>query len=163
VSRRRRYAFFAVVTVLVLFPLATIAYNELKLATGEKVRLKTQPVDPIDFFRGRYVTLSYDISRVRMDGNPAPGTTVYVPLHEAGPYWTGDFASTIRPPSGRFIRGRVTDAAQVRYGIETYFVDEREARKYERAAASGDLYVDVVLDDGGKARIKELHIVRPDR
>ena len=161
-SRQRRFAFFAVVTVLVLFPLATIAYNELKLATGDEVRLKTQPVDPIDFFRGRYVTLSYDISRVRMDGNPAPGTTVYVPLRDTGPYWTGDFASTSRPPTGRFIRGQVTDAAQIRYGIETYFVDEREARKYESAAASGGLYVDVVLDDGGKARIEELHIGRPD-
>jgi uncharacterized membrane-anchored protein len=57
----------------------------------------------------------------------------------------------------------VTDAAQVRYGVGTYFVDEREARRYESAAASGDLYVDIVLDDGGKARIEELHIVRPGR
>jgi uncharacterized membrane-anchored protein len=162
VTRRRRYAFFGVVTGLVLFPLAMITYNEVKLATGEEVRLKTQPVDPIDFFRGRYVTLSYDISRISVGGDPPPGTTVYVPLRDAGPYWTGDFASTTRPPNGRFIRGRVTDRGSILYGIETYFVDEREARKYESAAATGDLYVDVVLDDGGKARIDELHIVRPD-
>ncbi len=161
-SSQRRYAFFGVVALLLVFPLATIAYNEVKLATGDEVRLRTQPIDPVDFFRGRYVTLSYDISSVRTVGSPEPGTRVYVPLHDAGPYWTGDFASPTRPATGRFISGLVTDSGQVRYGIETYFVDEREASKYEGAAAAGQLYVDVVLDDSGKARIQELHVARPD-
>jgi uncharacterized membrane-anchored protein len=161
VSRPRRYAFFGVVTVLVLFPLATIAYNEVKLATGDEVRLRTEPVDPVDFFRGRYVTLNYDISSVPIEGQPPVGTTVYVPLRDVGAYWTGSFASP-RQPSGRFISGRVTEGGQILYGIETYFVDERQASKYESAAASGQLYVDIVLDDSGRAKIQELHVGRPD-
>jgi uncharacterized membrane-anchored protein len=159
VSRRRRLAFFGVVVVLVAVPLATIGYNELKLATGDEVRLRTEPVDPIDFFRGRYVTLNYEISRVPLDGSETePGTTVYVPLRDAGEFWRGEPATTERPSGGRFIRGRVGSGGQIRYGIETYFTDEEKAKGYERAAGSGTLYVDVILDDAGGAKIQELHV-----
>jgi uncharacterized membrane-anchored protein len=157
-SRRRTVVFFVVVAALVALPLGIIAYNEIKLAGGDEVTLRTEPVDPIDFFRGRHVTLNYEISRVTVSGEPPPGSTVYLPLRDAGAYWTGDLASTERPSSGRFIRGRLIGGRQIRYGIETYFVDEREAKRYERAAAAGVLLVDVVLDDDGKAKIEELHV-----
>jgi uncharacterized membrane-anchored protein len=159
VSRGRRLGFFGVVAVLVAVPLAVIGYNELKLATGEEVRLRTEPVDPIDFFRGRYVTLNYEISRVPLDvSETAPGTTVYVPLRDVGEFWKGQAAMTERPSGGRFIRGRVGSGGQIRYGIETYFTDERKAKRYENAAGSGTLYVDVILDDEGGAKIQELHV-----
>ena len=164
-SRRRAYAFFAVVAALILFPLGVIGYNELKLATGDEVRLRTEPIDPIDFFRGRYVTLRYDISRLPMDIDTmrlGPGTTVYVPLRNAGAYWTGDHVLTARPSDGRFIQGRLASGGEIRFGIETYFAEESEAKRYEEAATSGQLYVDVVLDDAGKAKIQELHVVSQD-
>ena len=155
-SRRTRIAFLAVVCAQLLFPLGVIAYNEAKLASGEDVRLHVQPVDPVDFFRGEYVALTYDISRIDVGGLD-PGTTVYVPLHEEDGFWTGSSAA-LDKPSGTFIRGHTSELGGIEFGIETYFVEEGQSRKYEQAVGRGNLYVDVAIDDDGGAKIKRLVI-----
>ena len=157
-SRRARIAFLVVVCAQLLFPLGVIAYNEVKLATGTEVRLHVVPVDPVDFFRGEYVALTYDITTVDVEAGAGPGSTVYVPLFRKGQSWTGETAELVRTREP-FIRGRVMDSGGVEYGIESYFVEEGEARQWEQAAARGTLYVDVVLDDSGDARIKRLRVI----
>jgi len=148
---RRTFAFALVVGVLALIPLAAIGWNELQLARGQDVVLRTQPVDPVDLVRGRYVALRYDISGLQ---GPV-GKTVYVPLREQGDYWTGSVATTEKPEDGVFIRGVATRSGIV-YGIETYYADEDEARRLERV--SGSLRVRVSLDDRGKARIEGVEV-----
>ena len=108
--------------------------------------LRTVPVDPIDLFRGRYVTLRYEISALPT-GAP-DGTTVYVPLRDGGRSWVGGLPTTQRP-EGTFVRG-VVDGGSIRFGIERYFTDEDEARRLE---AAGPLLVELVLDEKGTARI----------
>jgi uncharacterized membrane-anchored protein len=157
VSRRARIAFAALVAAMVAVPLASIAWNEAKLASGEKVRLQVQPVDPVDFFRGEYVALDYAIARIPTQGI-GPGETVYVPLRADGEIWTGDRITTEPPGDGTFIRGRTRRFGGIEFGIETFFVEEGEARRYEEAMVDGRLYADVVLDDDGKARLEDLVI-----
>ena len=130
-SPRRRLAFLALVALQALVPLGMIGWNEVALATGTDVRLKTVPVDPIDLFRGRYVTLNYEISRIPVPEGARPGDTVYVVLREEGERWVGERATTRRPDGGTFIRGRVRGGGGIEYGIETYFADEDEARRLE--------------------------------
>ena len=142
--------------MLVLVPLTLIAWNEYKLSSGKRVVLRAQPVDPEDPFRGQYVALTYDISRLRAAGTE-PGTTVYVPLQKRGRAWTGDRVVRERPDEGTFIRGR-TGAFGIRYGIEKFFVEEGQAPRYERAMAQRRLYAEVVLDGDGDARLDELVI-----
>lgn len=48
-----------------------IASKEYTLRTGEELLLKTVPVDPRDMFRGDYVVLNYEISRLDLDEVPA--------------------------------------------------------------------------------------------
>lgn len=149
---RRTLAFWLVVAAQALVPLLLIGWNEVQLARGQDVVLRTVPVDPIDLVRGRYVALRYDISSL-----PAPvaeGTTVYVPLHQEGDHWTGTFATPDRPDGGVFIRGETTRRGIV-YGIETYYADEEEARELEGEAGRG-LLVRVSLDGDGQARIEGL-------
>ncbi len=154
-SRTRRRLFWVVVAAQAVVPLAMIGWSEVALATGERVRLATAPVDPVDLFRGRYVTLRYEISSLPVDREATPGETVYVPLRQSGDIWVGTRATTARPESGTFIRGHVRDGgagrARIEYGIETYYADEDEAPELERS--TGRLLVDVVLDDDGGARI----------
>jgi uncharacterized membrane-anchored protein len=160
VSRRARIAFVAVVASMVTIPLATIAWNEWKLRSGDEYRLQVQPVDPLDFFRGEYVALQYPISRVTLDGTRwEPGDTVYVPLRKVDGHWTGEEGFREKPLAGPFIRGRFRNGS-VEYGIETFFVEEGQARRYEEAMFQRRLYADVVLDDDGKARLKDL-VIRP--
>jgi uncharacterized membrane-anchored protein len=159
VSRRARIAFVGVVAAMVAVPLGAIAWNELKLASGEKVRLQVQPVDPVDFFRGEYVALNYQISRISTQGVD-PGDTVYVPLRQEGDVWTGDRLTTERPHGDvTFIRGQARGFG-IEFGIETFFVEEGAAPRYEQAMVGGRLYADIVLDDDGKARLEDLVIRR---
>ncbi len=152
---RRRLVFVALVAAQALLPLALIAWNEQALASGTNVTLKTAPVDPVDPFRGRYVTLSYEISSL-----PTPydaGATVYVPLTDGGETWLGGTPTDVRPDEGTFIRGYVGPSGRIEFGIGRYFTDEDEARRLE---AAGPLLVDVVLDEHGAARIAGVRPVR---
>lgn len=163
-SARRRLVLLALVALQALVPLALIGGNELALARGQEVRLKTVPVDPVDLFRGRYVALRYEISAVPDGGRLSPGDTAYVSLEQRGDRWVAVAASPLRPRDATFIRGRVLRAGdsqvEVEYGIETYYADEEEALRLERDTAQRGLYVDVVLDDDGQARIAGVEPVR---
>jgi uncharacterized membrane-anchored protein len=157
----RRIAFWLVVAVQALVLVALIGFNERALAEGDEVTLRTVPVDPVDLFRGRYVTLRYEISNVNVEEGIQAGDAVYVPLYETGGAWTGSFGYSSPPPEGTFVRGTVRSIAggpaQVEYGIETYYTDEDDARRLERAST---LLVTVAVDDGGQARISRVEPVR---
>jgi uncharacterized membrane-anchored protein len=154
VTPRRRLVFVIVVAAQLILPLAMIGANELALATGTKVTLLTAPVDPLDPFRGRYVELSYEISR--LPAWAATKGTAYVELERRGDRWVVYDVHPIHPHGDRpVIRGQATGRSVV-YGIETYFVDEDEAPRLERV--QGRLLVDVVVDADGKARIDGVRV-----
>ena len=44
-----------------------IGYKEYTLSQGQKILLKTIPLDPRDLFRGDYVVLNYEISQLNLD------------------------------------------------------------------------------------------------
>jgi uncharacterized membrane-anchored protein len=152
---RRRLLFVALVAAQAVLPLALIAWNEQALASGTHVTLKTAPVDPVDPFRGRYVTLNYEISAI--PSGVGPSAVVYVPLSDGGEAWIGGTPTSTQPDEGVFIRGRVGQSGRIEFGIERYFTDEDEARRLE---AAGPLLVDVVLDEHGAARIAGVRPVR---
>jgi uncharacterized membrane-anchored protein len=158
---RRRIAFALVVGVQALSLLALIGMNEIALATGDKVTLRTVPVDPVDLFRGNYVVLRYEISTVNVLEGTQPDDVVYVPLHEEDGRWTGGFGYPTPPSDGEFIRGTVRSAqgasANLEYGIETYYADHEEAYGLQSA---GSLDVTVALGDDGRAHISRVERVR---
>jgi uncharacterized membrane-anchored protein len=158
VNLRRHWPFVAVVTALIAVPVAVVGFNEVRQATDRHVLLRAHPVDPHDLFRGEYVQLSYDISS--LDPHARAGARVYVPLHRVGGYWDGDRVLDRPPTDGVFIRGRVGGefGVRIRYGIESYFVEEGKARLYEEALSNGRLYADVALDDDGDAHLDRLVI-----
>jgi len=159
-NRRRLLAFCAFLGAILLVPIGIIALNEFRLASGTHVLLHVEPVDPNDPFRGEYVALNYDISRVPVAGTTRPGGQVYVVLEKRGRAWTGGRAVVDRPSDDEtFIRGESRNG-RIEYGIETYYVEEGESPRYERAIASQELYVDVVLDDDGRAQIDKLVVIR---
>ena len=160
-TRRARIAFAVVVAAMVTIPLGTIAWNEWKLSSGKKVILQVEPVDPLDPFRGEYVALSYSIGRLETPGLE-PGETVYVPLQKTGDHWSGLEPRATRPDGEvTFIRGRVTRPGRIEYGIETFYVEEGQARRYEDAIFRRRLDAKVVVDDDGKARLDDL-VIRPE-
>jgi uncharacterized membrane-anchored protein len=115
---RRRITFWALVAVQALIPLGLIAWNEVALATGTEVTLRTVPVDPLDLFRGRYVRLSYEISRVPVEPGVGPGDTVYVALRPGDGRSIGDLAT--EAGDGLNVRVVLDDDGRARIsGLET--------------------------------------------
>ncbi|HEV2560200.1 MAG TPA: GDYXXLXY domain-containing protein [Microvirga sp.] len=141
---------------------------------GEVIRLTVVPVDPRDLFRGDYVTLAYDISRLstadlaRVDA-VSEGETVYVTLEQEGSTWKASGVHGAKPSAGLFLRGQVTDrhdertacetpcgTLRVAYGIERFFVPEGEGRAVEAMRNDRRVEVDVAVARDGRAVLKRL-------
>lgn len=158
--------FYGLVVLQLLTLAGLIAYKQATLLTGQRILLKTVPVDPRDMFRGDYVVLSYEISRLQSWQWREPsferGATAYVTLRKQGRFWGAESVSKTAPgDQALFIRGRVThtgpDAINLEYGIESYFVPEGKGRELERAR--GDrLAAEVAVDGTGRAAIRRLHV-----
>lgn len=129
-------------------------YLSWPLLTGTTVILKTQPIDPFDVFRGQYITINYEISRIDLPAEAKEGDAIYVSLKEGeDKIWHAEKTSLSKPDSGVFIRGTAKQSwrgLSVEYGIEQYFF-ERNAELPWR-----DLEVKVKIDASGQARIVEL-------
>ncbi len=144
-----------IIALVVLIGIAGsfMLYLSFPLLMGKTVILKTQPVDPFDFFRGQYLTINYEISRVNLSEGFKEGNTVYVSLKEGDDkIWRADKALLSKPENGVFIRGTAKQSWRglaVEYGIEQYFF-ERDA--YIPRMDS----VKVKIDNTGQARIVEL-------
>jgi uncharacterized membrane-anchored protein len=160
--------FFALVALQLLLLLALIAYKQLTLVTGQRVLLKTVPVDPRDMFRGDYVILSYDISNLErwkwQESTYQRGETVFVKLARHGRFWDAVSASKSPPAPGElFLKGRARRVSNYRltveYGIESYFVPEGKGRELERHAGRG-LVVEAKVDRHGRALIRGVHVER---
>ncbi|MBD0267346.1 MAG: GDYXXLXY domain-containing protein [Cyanobacteria bacterium Co-bin8] len=128
------------------------AQSAYTYATGETVVLQTAPVDPYDFLRGYYQTLSYDVSdpsilRVLPGGaevfaTESPGSFYVVlqqPETSPGPRptpWQPVSVSPERPdnlgPNQVALRGETTQWGQIRYGLESYYMPEDRREELNR-------------------------------
>lgn len=129
-----RTKFLIIVCLQVLLLLGIMVYRQYWIMTGDKVVLKTVPVDPRDIFRGDYVNLSYEISSLTVDSASQkpefqPNQPIFIDLGMNGDGTS--YASAVgreRPSSGRFIQGKV---------------------RYERVESTWDVKL---REDGGSLR-----------
>jgi len=139
-----------------------------------RVLLKAYPVDPQDLLRGDYVILSYAFSQPNTEflspefnrefedilDSSTSGDKVYLMLE------TDDKGNAVpvkyvrkKPTDGLFLKGKIYADyrgrnAEVRFGIEKYFVPEGTGRELEKAKNMGDLEVEVAIHPKkGKALI----------
>jgi uncharacterized membrane-anchored protein len=118
---------------------------------GEEYRLAVAPVDPIDPFRGAYVTLGYPgLDDVRSGSRSLTGT-VFVPLERAGDLWEGGRAQAEPPSSGPYLRC-ASEGWRVRCGIESFFASQDRARELERELVDGAV-ARIRVDGSGNAAV----------
>jgi uncharacterized membrane-anchored protein len=152
-----------------------IGLRAATLMTGETVLLRIVPVDPRDLFRGDYVTLSYEFSRIPSQGiaglptrqhdrydhhDEQQGQTIYVSLvpEEDGKHYRAERYSIDPPADGLYLRGTISGYDRIQYGIDSYYVEEGTGRKYEEAARHRQLSAEVAIAPDGKAVLRGLHI-----
>ena len=145
--------FYVVIALQLLFLIGEAISNQIKLATGNTVILRTAPVDPRSLFTGNYMALSYEISLIDLNKTgfggygysnyqipsngamvPSNGQTIYVGLSQInGVYRPIELLSYLPPPEGRrhgviYIQGKVKShwgkIIRVEYGLERYYIPE---------------------------------------
>jgi len=144
------------------------------LSSGREIVLEVIPVDPRSLFRGDYVILNYDISRIETPAGAErmrPGAVIYVTLQKsADGIWkvlqSGPTPPAATGPNQVVLRGRVQHAsvptrgspgqASVRYGIESFFVPEGTGRELEAVVREKKLSALIAVDADGNAGIKGL-------
>lgn len=168
VDRHRRVLLVAgvVFQVLVLLAMVVSAAAPLVASGSRTVLLRVVPVDPRDLFRGDYVILSYDISRMPVAGAVpgVSGQTVYVTLapEDDHRHFRGVTAS-LDPPARApgalpYLRGTLSQSGSITFGIESYFVPEGQGQPYEEAARSRRLSAEVAVAPDGRGALKSLVI-----
>ncbi len=147
-----------------------IAQKTIPLYFGKTVLLHVIPIDPRDMFRGDYVILGYDFSSAwnnSLPGLPKEYTeqrrelwnnAVYVVLkqEEDGKHWKAERFSLVRPTSGVFLKGVVAPYRGVTCGIESFYVQEGEGRRYEELVRDKKLSAEVAVGSNGEAVLKRL-------
>jgi uncharacterized membrane-anchored protein len=162
--------------VLVLAVMA--GEREYILSTGERIRLRTAPIDPRDPFRGDFVRLNYEISAIGSGQIRATvrehakekGYPVYAVLKKGeGDLYDLDYVTDEKPGDGIFLRGRISKdwrivrrggAVAVKYGIEQLFVEQGRGKDIERRWGTRDtlqvpMEVEVAVSSSGTAVIRD--------
>jgi uncharacterized membrane-anchored protein len=140
--------------------------------TGQTVLVRVVPVDPRDLFRGDYVRLSYEFSRVPPQGiqgmseaergssSTWKGRTIYAPLvpEPDGMHWRAGAITVVKPQSGPFLKGRVVSYGSLEFGIESYFLKEGTGLRYEQAIRNRQLSAELAVGSDGQAALRALRI-----
>lgn len=170
----------ATLRILIVVALQTIALaymiidRQQMLGASRVVTLKIVPVDPRDIFRGDYVILNYEISRLDvkvLEGEDefTAGETAYVALRKEAALWKAvSISPTPQTPSAdiavlkatvRFMDDPAADGpafVNLDYGIESYFVPQGTGHVIEDEARKGELSADIAIDGEHRAAIKAL-------
>lgn len=170
--KSKEFVLLAIGVGLQIFVLvAMIAQRSRPLVEGKTVLLRVVPVDPRDMFRGDYVILGYDFSRVPPSGidgrldyqqgsQGSAGQTIYALLvpEADGKHWRCERFTASRPASGIFLRGTLRSWGRAEFGIESYYVQEGTGHKYEQAIRNHGLSAEVAVGRDGQAALRSLQI-----
>lgn len=159
---RRRVLMLAALLTFQLILVAGAVYPQLSArAVGEEIRLRVEPIDPIDPFRGAYVSLGYPDLRLNdaEGGESGLGSmddgergTVFVTLAREGDVWVAEDWTRDRPDDGLYLRCNDRDWL-IRCGIESWFLPQDEARAMEDAIGDGEVIATVKVDGRGNAAL----------
>lgn len=131
---------------------------------GESHVLRVAPIDPIDPYRGAYVSLAYpDLEPDPASGETPPGSwslddgesgAVYITLRQDGAVWVADQWLRERPSDAPYLA--CDDRSwQVRCGIESWFLPQDEALAMEQDLADG-AYAEIRVDRWGNAALVDV-------
>ena len=150
-----------VVAVQAVLVAGAVAPQISARATGATHTFRVEPVDPIDPFRGAYVTLGYPDLSSEADAGAGQGAmddgesgAVYITLREEGGHSVAADYLRERPDSGTYLACDDT-GWQIRCGIESWFLPQDEAAGMERVLGDGAV-AEVRIDSRGNAALVDV-------
>jgi uncharacterized membrane-anchored protein len=172
IKGHERLVLLAAAAFQVIFLVAMIGLRVTPLLAGDIIFVRVVPVDPRDLFRGDYVVLGYDFSRIPPAGIEGLEESygqhkqqwlelpVYVTLvpEPDGKHWRAEKFSISQPTSGKYLRGRITGPGRLEFGIEAYYLQEGQGSKYEEAMRDHRLAAEIAVTADGHAALRGLRI-----
>jgi uncharacterized membrane-anchored protein len=135
VKHWRRIVFSFVALAQLAVPGSLIWKREQTLRHGSVWKFRTAPVDPVDVFRGRYVTLEFEVEgqEVTPPANLTDDETIFVTFRaDAEGFAQIDQVSATRPLDDEFIAARLAGRT-VSLPFDKFWVTERDAPAAEAA------------------------------
>ena len=138
-NKKTLFLLFAIAALLHLaFPLSMILRQEWTLKHGEQVLLRTQPVDPYDVLRGRYVALAFHENKIKQSAEGLQRRQQVYAQYRIGEDGFAAVTNLVaNRPKGFSIPARVgwVNAQQVNYQFtfNRYFLNENIAPEAEAA------------------------------
>jgi len=116
-------------------PGSLIWKREHTLRQGSVWKFRTAPVDPVDVFRGRYVSLHFEAEtqEISPPANASSGAPVFVTLKaNTEGFAEVDQVSTTKPAGDDFIEAELSGTT-ISLPFDKYWVNERDAPAAEAA------------------------------
>ncbi|USK85560.1 GDYXXLXY domain-containing protein [Peribacillus asahii] len=139
--------------------------------TGEEIRLKTEPIDPTDLFRGSYVTLYYEIEQVtseqlsdsvvkemerKSEGDILP---VFVQLEKGSDdIYNVKKVTNKKPSSGVYLKGTLNipyeiqvtppESFHIQYNLDNYYAPKKDAEEIEAVTSTKPALAIVKVKNG---------------
>ncbi len=173
-KNNKKILLFLLAIVLQIGILFSMVYlNEARIHNGKKIIVKTVPVDPRSLFRGDYIELNYDFSRINLKQVNAAkqyfswGSKVFVKLSKVDEDWGIAFVSDkpiedVKPRelviAGIVDRSWFDGYIAVKYGIESYFIPEGKGKYIENQISKKRVKVELSVDKQGYASVCRLFI-----
>lgn len=161
-------------------PLTLVTKSEQTISDGEEFKFKTQPVDPSDPFRGKYITLSFEAESLTIKDTIThtylPNEIVYVALGlDSAGYATVDSLYSEEPGPGVawYFKARVRSAypdmdgnqsVNLAFPFERFYLEESKAPEAERLYWQNNMWNDSTRTTTTYAlvRIRDEHAVLVD-
>ena len=155
-------------------PLNMIMQQETILKEGTPFKFKTQPIDPNDTFRGKFVVLNYEANRANIEAGQlwVNGEPVFVKIKEdAEGFATIAGLEKVEPidekhyvkATIRRVWGQNSTQVSIRYPFERFYMEETKAPKAE--ALFRDLWRDssttvygLVVINQGRAALEDVFV-----
>lgn len=134
--------FLAVALVQLYIPAKMILDKEDTLNSGKTYKFKTEPIDPSDPFRGKYITLNFEDNSVRVKSwkEWEDGETVYALLRDSAGYAKPKSIQKYFPSEGsdfikvkiRYIYSNDRNEVLLEYPFDRYYMEESKAYEAEQ-------------------------------
>lgn len=101
--------FIIIAIVQIAVPAQMIFGREVILKSGTPYKFKTEPVDPSDPFKGKYIILDYEVDNVKIDNEDwSRNQEVYITIaNDSLGFAKAISASREKPESGNFVKAKV--------------------------------------------------------
>ena len=144
--------FIMVVIAQVFIPVKMIWYSQEALEHGVAYKFRTQPIDPTDPFRGKYITLRYDIDHFYTpDSTFVVGEEIYVYLKRDKEGFA-EVTEVSKQPlelANDFVTARVTYFynGKVNFQLPFYRFYMEESKAYDAELAYRKVNRDTMVDN----------------